>query len=377
MNKMLKFTGGKMGTWQQMVYTPTGIIINGAEECQVTLGAVVVNGMAVTKTTKFTCSSLVLTMFTDKPVSSQVTFSRRPVAIHRPDWSDTDTAGTRYISNKPTKLSQFTNDITSTPALAVTALTSSTLVNSGKITTDGLSAVGSVAAGHVATDSINALTIVGDIIYTANITSGYYQLNGTKVIDNGRNGWFADAQVSGNLTSSTLANSGQISTNGIVATGTVKAFHVAGDSISTSDMTSLVTRTTNISSDQYNITGLTQPVIDSGGNGWFAHVEAVGNLNLPSGDYHHRGSIKMQCGNGGAGVNTSSVLGYQKFPVPFTYYTPHVVCTMNSPSLAVVFDIQVSNITPNGFYYNKRWQPNSGGGWGAATESFEWIAMIA
>jgi hypothetical protein len=88
----------------------------------------------------------------------------------------------------------------------------------------------------------------------------------------------------------------------------------------------------------------------------------------------------MQCGTGGAGVNTNSAWGYQAFPVPFTGYTPHVVCTMNASAYDKMFVIQVCNITTTGFNYSKRYMNNAmvNLGWGNAVgETFEWIAMIA
>jgi hypothetical protein len=100
-------------------------------------------------------------------------------------------------------------------------------------------------------------------------------------------------------------------------------------------------------------------------------VEINGSINMAG------GYAKVLSFNGGGGVSTATSLGYQAFPTPFSSI-PHVVCTMNSPSLAYVFIIQVSNITTTGFNYNKRYQNASGGGaWGAATgESFECIAYV-
>jgi hypothetical protein len=87
------------------------------------------------------------------------------------------------------------------------------------------------------------------------------------------------------------------------------------------------------------------------------------------------GYAKVLSFNGGGGVSTASSLGYQAFPTAFSSI-PHVVCTMNSPSLAYIFIISVCNITTTGFNYNKRYQ-NVSGVWGAATsESFECLAYV-
>jgi hypothetical protein len=80
--------------------------------------------------------------------------------------------------------------------------------------------------------------------------------------------------------------------------------------------------------------------------------------------------------NGGDGVNTSYVLGWQAFPFSFAGY-PNVVCTMNSSVLTNIFAIQVSNVGTTGFNYIRRYQNAAGGAWGSATsESFEWHATV-
>jgi hypothetical protein len=101
LGKMIQFNGGQIGKRNQMPYIATGIVISGAEEYQVTLGTVLVAGVNVAKTTKFTCSSSALTMYSEKPLSMRVSFTRRPPAIGRPDWSDTYLALITSLTSRP------------------------------------------------------------------------------------------------------------------------------------------------------------------------------------------------------------------------------------------------------------------------------------
>jgi hypothetical protein len=198
-------------------------------------------------------------------------------------------------------------------------------------------------------------TLVGSLVHTVGDNSTYYKNLSTKTI----------AQI--NLNSTSLTNSGTTTTGIINSTsGTIATLNTTNITNALA-LSTYTTTTGSITSGLYQLSGV--HIIDNSRNGILNNVRS-------DGVYMQGGGIKFQSGNGGGGVNTSSTLGWQAFPVSFAGY-PNVICTMNSSSLTNNFVIQVCNVGTTGFNYYKRYQNVSGGAWGAAVgESFEWQATV-